>query len=110
MGLPYGKLLLFQEKKNLWHSIFILVPSILGETRCAVKLILKVLVMQEFAIKKEWGYRPWEGYSHTFRMDYGNLALHIDLLVPLSYQIPCHLLRKPCLLLSCPQELVLPPI
>lgn len=100
VGLSYVKLLLIQKKLNLWHGNFILVPSTLGETHYAVKLILNVLIMQDFPIKKEWGSRPWEGYFCTVRMDYGDLALGIDLLVPLSYQIPCHLLRKPCLLLT----------
>lgn len=107
-GSPMSSYCLFRRSWVCDVAFFILVPSILGETRCAVKLILKLLAMQEFAIKKEWGSRPWEGYSSTFRMDYGDLALHIDLLVPLSYQIPCHLLRKPCLQLSCAQQLVLP--
>lgn len=40
--LSYVKLLLIHKELNLWRGIFILVPSILGETRCVVKFILKV--------------------------------------------------------------------
>lgn len=52
--------------------LFISVLSVLGETLCTVKLIIKLhlLVMQEFAITKEWRIRPWEGYSSTVKMDY----------------------------------------
>lgn len=62
--------------------LFHLVSSILGETLCAVKLIIKLylLVMQEFAIMKEQRIRHWEGYSNTVKMVYQDLASHIDLL------------------------------